>query len=160
MPNNEWVDFREIKAAVTIQMVLEHYGLSGMKRIGHELRGPCPIHRGSTKSKHFSVNTTKNAFKCFFDKCGARGNVLDFVAAMENCSVRDAALKLRDWFGIGERDSPKEDPDSTLGQPVDTLAELATELDTHISQIASHLTLAQAKMAAIQELVADMQNRE
>ena len=26
------------------------------------------------------------------------GNVLDFVAAMEQCSVRDAAIKLQMWF--------------------------------------------------------------
>jgi len=32
--------------------------------------------------------------------CKAKGNVLDFVAAMEKCSVRDAALKLTDWFSL------------------------------------------------------------
>jgi DNA primase len=33
--------------------------------------------------------------------------VLDFVAAMEKCSVRDAALKLQDWFQLsGTREAP------------------------------------------------------
>jgi hypothetical protein len=37
--------------------------------------------------------------------------VLDFVAAMEQCSVRDAALKLKEQFGIGESESqsPREE---------------------------------------------------
>lgn len=96
----EWVDFRTIKTAVTIQMVLDRYSVR-LKKSGHELRGKCPIHRGSN-DKHFTANTGKNVFKCFFAECSAHGNVLDFVAAMERCSVRDAALKLRDWFRVGD----------------------------------------------------------
>lgn len=96
----EWVDFRIIKAAVTMQMVLDRYGMT-LKKSGHELRGKCPIHRGSN-DKHFTANVSKNVFKCFFADCGAHGNVLDFVAVMEQCSVRDAALKLRDWFQVGD----------------------------------------------------------
>jgi hypothetical protein len=96
----EWVDFRIIKAAVTMQMVLDRYGVS-LKKSGHELRGKCPIHRGSN-NKHFTANISKNVFKCFFAQCAAHGNVLDFVAAMEHCSVRDAAVKLKDWFKVGD----------------------------------------------------------
>jgi hypothetical protein len=96
----EWVDFRIIKEAVTMQMVLDHYDIT-LKKSGHELRGKCPIHRG-TNNKHFTANVSKNVFKCFFAQCGAHGNVLDFVAAMERCSVRAAAVKLRDWFKLGE----------------------------------------------------------
>lgn len=101
---NEWVDFKAVKALVTIEMVLDHYNLTGLKKTGQELRGKCPIHRG-TNNKHFTANLTKNAFKCFFAQCGARGNVLDLVAALEQCSIRDAALKLRDWFKVGESES-------------------------------------------------------
>lgn len=96
----EWVDFRVIKAAVTMQMVLDRYSIP-LKKSGYELRGKCPIHRGSN-NKHFTANLSKNVFKCFLAECGAHGNVLDFVAAMERCSVRDAALKLRDWFRVGD----------------------------------------------------------
>lgn len=96
----EWVDFRIIKTAVTIQMVLDRYGLT-LKTSGYELRGKCPIHRGSN-NKHFTANVSKNVFKCFFAQCGAHGNVLDFVAAMEQCSVRDAAVKLKDWFQVAD----------------------------------------------------------
>lgn len=85
-------------------MVLDHYGVKGLGKSGDELRGPCPIHKrsGHGRTKNFTVNIRKNAFKCFSLDCGARGNVLDFVAAMEQCSVRDAALKLQEWFEIGD----------------------------------------------------------
>jgi len=38
-------------------------------------------------------------FHCF--ACGAGGNVLDFVAGMEGCSVRVAALRLQGSYGPG-----------------------------------------------------------
>jgi hypothetical protein len=98
----EWVDFKKVKEAVDMMMVLDHYGIQGLTKTGDELRGGCPIHKRSGRSKNFTVNLRKNAFKCFSKDCGARGNVLDFVAAMERCEVRDAALKLQVWFKIAE----------------------------------------------------------
>ena len=117
---NTWVDFRAIKSAVTITMVLSRYGIK-LKKSGKELRGKCPIHLGEGTDT-FHANVEKNAFHCF--SCKARGNVLDFAAAMEKCSLREAAVKLQDWFGVavssgGER-SPKPDKESTG-------SELATE---------------------------------
>ena len=100
--NVQWVDFRSIKGAVDLQQVHEHYGISTLRKSGDELRGPCPIHKGLKRSNDFTVNVRKNAFNRFSQGCGARGNVLDFVAALEKCSVRDAALKLQDWFNVGE----------------------------------------------------------
>jgi len=91
-----WVDFKAIKEALTIGQVLDRYGVK-LKRSGKELRGRCPIHQGDGTDT-FHANTEKNAFRCF--SCQAKGNVLDFVAAMEKCSVRDAALKLRRWFQV------------------------------------------------------------
>lgn len=90
-----------------MQMVLDRYGVV-LKQSGQEVRGNCPIHKGSN-NKHFTVNVSKNVFKCFFESCGVHGNVLDFVAAMECCSVREAAIKLSEWFRIGEsRESSKQ----------------------------------------------------
>jgi hypothetical protein len=38
------------------------------------------------------------------------GNILDFVALMERCTIREAALKLANWFAVsdGERASPTD----------------------------------------------------
>lgn len=110
----DWVDFKKVKSAVSMQMVLDHYGIKGLTRSGDELRGSCPIHKGSARSKNFSVNLQKNAFKCFSSDCKAKGNVLDFVAAMEGCDVRTAAVKLAQWFKARESQSssPKHDADT------------------------------------------------
>jgi len=91
-----WVDFKSIKSAVSLQMALDHYGINWLRKNGSELRGRCPIHQAGGNDA-FHVNPTKNAFHCF--SCKAKGNVLDFVAAKEKCSVRDAAVKLQEWFG-------------------------------------------------------------
>jgi len=112
----EWVDFKKVKGAVDMQMVLDHYGIKGMTKSGDELRGGCPIHKGSPRSKNFSVNLLKNAFKCFSSECKAKGNVLDFVAAMEHCDVRSAALKLPDWFKIGESDQSSSEHAKSNGE--------------------------------------------
>src|SRR5438128_15024 len=93
---DQWVDFKAIKQAVTIKAVLDHYGIK-LKNSGKELRGKCPIHQGEGDNS-FHVNTDKNAFHCF--SCQAKGNVLDFVAAMEKVSIRDAGLRLQQWFAL------------------------------------------------------------
>ena len=79
---SNWVDFKTIKQAVTIEQVLGRYGVK-LSRSGKELRGPCPIHQGEGTDT-FHANTDKNAFHCF--SCQAKGNVLDFVAAMESAA--------------------------------------------------------------------------
>src|SRR5712691_9777496 len=94
---DNWVDFKAVKSAVTMRMVLDRYQVNWLRKKGEELRGRCPIHQGEGQDT-FHVNLSKNAFHCF--SCKARGNVLDFVAAMEECSVRDAALRLAEWFAI------------------------------------------------------------
>ncbi len=64
----------------------------------------CTRSRPRSSSNHgqredsFRAHLTKNIFQCF--ACQARGNVLDFVAAMERCSIREAALRLQQWFGV------------------------------------------------------------
>lgn len=109
---DNWVDFKAIKSAVTMQMVLDRYGVNWLRKNGEEVRGRCPIHQGEGQST-FHAHLGKNAFNCF--SCKARGNVLDFVAAMEKCSVRDAGLKLQEWFSISPAkagESPKNNPAS------------------------------------------------
>jgi len=89
---SEWVDFRAVKESVSLAEVLRGYGVDWLRsRRPDQLQGRCPIHRGSREDA-FHVSLSKNAFQCF--ACQARGNVLDLVAAMEQCSLREAALRL------------------------------------------------------------------
>ena len=96
------VDFRQVKASVSIEQVLAHYKVASRKTNGSGLRAHCPIPDHQGKSDSFSANTEKNVFQCF--SCGAKGNVLDFVQKMEGGTIKDAAEKLAGWFGLeGER---------------------------------------------------------
>jgi DNA primase len=79
---SNWVDFTAIKHSVPLAPLLRRY----------QYRGRCPIHRGEGPAA-FHANLSRNIFHCF--SCGAGGSVLDFVAAMEGCDVREAALRLR-----------------------------------------------------------------
>jgi len=54
--------------------------------------GRCPIHRGEGRDA-FHVNLARNIFHCF--ACGAGGTVLEFVAAMEGCTLREVVEKLQ-----------------------------------------------------------------
>ena len=91
-------DFATIRANVTMQMILDHYNLTNLKRKGDELRGPCPFQNDGKGGRSFQVNVSKNIFHCF--SCGAGGNVIDFVAKMENCNIREAGLKIQGWFQL------------------------------------------------------------
>lgn len=106
MPRSMFVDFKAVKAAITMEQILIHYGfLDKFKRSGENLSGPCPIHRGENPTQ-FRVSTTKNIWNCF-SKCKRGGNTLDFIARMEDVSIHAAALKAIKWFGL--------DPDAMQG---------------------------------------------
>src|SRR5436309_865494 len=101
MPKNQFVDFKAVKTAVSMEQVLQHYGLlDQFKRSanGDSLSGPCPIHKGSNPTQ-FRVSLSKNCWNCFGD-CKAGGNVLDFVAKFEGVSLHAAALRLCEWFNL------------------------------------------------------------
>jgi DNA primase len=92
-----WVNYKAIKAGVTIEQVLRHYGLwDTLKASGRSMIGCCPIHQG-TNPRQFSVNPEKNIFNCFGD-CQGGGNIIDLVAKMEKCGTKEAADKIQNWF--------------------------------------------------------------
>jgi DNA primase len=101
-----WVSFKQIKTDVAIEYVLQRYGLP-LRRIGGELRGPCPLptHTSRRSRDSFSVSVARNVWSCRSRSCmqarggKAGGNTLDLVALIEGCSLRDAALRLQDWSG-------------------------------------------------------------
>src|SRR6202049_453848 len=115
----DWVSFDEIKKTVTLQMAIEHYGISLRRMNANTLRGKCPLptHGSEKSNESFTATLTKGvggAWACQSKSCiktrgRVGGNVLDFVAAMEQCSVRDAAIKLQIWFLVpvaGESSAP------------------------------------------------------
>ena len=102
---SEWVDFAAIKRSVEIVQVLRRYRVR-LKAVGkNHLRGSCPLptHGSPHSRESFQVDATKNVWSCHSASCcQARqgkvgGNVLDLVACMESCSIREAALRLKGW---------------------------------------------------------------
>lgn len=108
----EWIDFKAVKAAVSMDMILGRYNVRLRKVNSTYLRGKCPLptHTSKGSGDSFGTDTAKNIWACQSDSCvkirsGKKGgNVIDFVAVMENCSIRDAALKIANWFNVS---SPK-----------------------------------------------------
>lgn len=115
MPKTKFVDFKAVKEAITMEQVLEHYGLlSQFKQSGDRLNGPCPIHKGSNPTQ-FSVSISKNVWHCFSEcKCG--GNVLEFIAKMEDVSIHAAANKAIEWFNL-DPEAMSADPKKEAVKP-------------------------------------------
>lgn len=93
--------FETIKAAVPIRQAAEHYGL----KVNRNSMACCPFHN----DRHPSLKLNEEYFFCF--GCGAKGDVIDFVARLYNLSNYEAAQRLASDFGIS----------TELGQVVATL---------------------------------------
>lgn len=115
MPKSKFVDFKAVKSAITMEQVLEHYGLiDQFKRGGDSLSGPCPIHKGSNPTQ-FRVSISKNIWNCF-SECKHGGNTLDFIAKMENVTIHAAALKAIEWFQL-DPEAMSANADQETGEP-------------------------------------------
>jgi hypothetical protein len=105
---SDWVNFRLVKEQVRLTDVVRRYGVSLEASGPGSLRGRCPLptHGSKDSMLSFSINTVKNVWACHSQSCIAKrggaigGNVLDFVAVMEECTIRYAALLLKEWFGV------------------------------------------------------------
>jgi DNA primase len=87
------VDFKVLRAQITMEQVLDQLGFQPTSRSGNQLHGPCPVH-GSTslRSRTFSVNLATGRYYCH--KCHSRGNQLELWAAVTKLSLFEAAVDL------------------------------------------------------------------
>lgn len=101
-------DFRSIKQRLGIDAVLRRYGVKLRPGGPHTLCGPCPLptHTSRQSRESFSVNLARQVWSCHSASCIAArhgrlgGHVIDLVAIMERCSLREAGIRLQDWFGL------------------------------------------------------------
>lgn len=93
----------QIKCRLTMEQVLEHYGIR-LKRIGKQLRGPCPLHPGADNPTAFVVSN--NLWYCH-SRCQEGGDVIKFIMRMENLSFRDALAKAAQLAGLEGNITPK-----------------------------------------------------
>jgi DNA primase len=105
---SDWVNFAAIKDRIALEAVLDDYGIR-LKRVHTQyLRGHCPLptHSSERSRESFGVHTGKNVWACHSASCcQARqgkvgGTVLDLVAYLEGCTLREAAMRLHTrWSG-------------------------------------------------------------
>jgi DNA primase len=81
---SNWLDFKSIKRESSLESVLRHYRVTPRRSGKDQYRGRCPIY-GGDGLEAFHANLVRDVFHCF--ACGAGGTVLDFVAAIERCSL-------------------------------------------------------------------------
>jgi len=137
MPKAQFVDFKAVKAAITMEQVFSHYNLlEQFTKKGDSLSGPCPIHKGSNPTQ-FRVSISKNVWNCF-SECKRGGNALDFIARMEDVSIHAAAMKAIEWFGLngemvtennGSRRTCKEGADQKSTETTSEQAQAKTPKD-------------------------------
>jgi DNA primase len=92
----QYVDFTWVKSEADFPAVLSHYGIEA-PRGKNQFKLSCPFHDEAEPS--LSVNAGEKKFKCF--GCDAQGSILDFVARMEDCDLRSAAIRLAEICGCG-----------------------------------------------------------
>src|SRR5207253_7272282 len=61
MQRENWVDYKEVKSAATMEMVLDRYGVAVRRVNKTYLRGKCPLptHNSDTSKESFGVSTEK-----------------------------------------------------------------------------------------------------
>jgi len=115
----------ELKARVGLAGLVGSY--VALRRNGRELVGLCPFH--GEKSPSFTVNEGKGFFHCF--GCGAHGDAIGFVMAVDGMSfvdavkdlARDAGLPLPDGsIANGVRRKRVVVPPAPPGEPEDDAA--------------------------------------
>lgn len=86
--------FQYVKSRVSILDVVSEY--VALKRAGTYYKGNCPIHAERTPS--FTVSPHRGIYYCF--GCSKGGDAIAFLAEVERCSAREAALSLAERFAI------------------------------------------------------------
>ena len=87
------IDYRRLRADISMRQVLDLIGFDATFRRGDQLRGVCPLPACQEKSKRtFSVHLRRGIFRCF--ACGVAGNQLDLWALLYHLPIHDAAQSL------------------------------------------------------------------
>ncbi len=120
----EFVDFKALKEVATVEAVAARYGVELRQVNASHKRGRCPLpaHPAGDDKETFSVNVEKRVWICHSVPCAKGrkgkkkgGDVIELVAAMERCTLREAGLKLAAWFPVSGSPSPPVQP---VGEPV------------------------------------------
>ena len=101
------MDFEKLRNTISIVDVVQSYDID-LKKVGRQYRSLSPFKKETNPS--FFVIPDKNIFKCF--SSGHGGDVIKFVALMEQVSYLEAAKILCDRYNIptDQDGKTKKDP--------------------------------------------------
>lgn len=110
----DYVDFKAIKEVATVEAVAARYGVELRQVNASHKRGRCPFpsHPAGDEKESFSINVEKRVWICHSAPCAKGrkgkkgGDVIELVAAMEQCSLREAGVKLGAWFSVSGQPPP------------------------------------------------------
>lgn len=104
-----YLDIQRIKAEITMEHILGHYGIRiQLRDVGtNRLSGCCPIHHGDNPNA-FHVDLKRNLFHCF-THCGG-GSIFDFVMKIEQMDFYSAARKIWETFYPSSSSAPTATP--------------------------------------------------
>ncbi|MDP9171036.1 MAG: CHC2 zinc finger domain-containing protein, partial [Acidobacteriota bacterium] len=89
------MDFaQQLKSQIDIVRVVQDW--VRLRRFGNRYSGLCPFHNEKTPS--FSVYADHQFYKCY--GCDAKGDVFNFVMAIESLTFWEALKKLAEQHGI------------------------------------------------------------
>ena len=95
--------YETLKVTISVKQAAEHYGL----KVNRNGMACCPFHN----DRHPSLKLNEEYFFCF--GCGAKGDVIDFMARLFDLSSYEAAQKLAADFGL----DPKPPTAAALPKP-------------------------------------------
>ena len=90
-----WMNFATIKEQASFSAVLDYYRIEHPPR-ARQANVLCPFHDDTAPS--LSVNFEQKIYNCF--SCKESGDILDFVAKMENTPIPEAARITADVCGV------------------------------------------------------------
>lgn len=90
-----FIDKDDIKKVVNVYDIVNFYNL--------DVKGgfcKCPFHaRGNERTASMKIRTQSNTFHCY--GCGWKGDVIEFVKAMEKCNFKTAMTFIDNIFRLG-----------------------------------------------------------
>jgi len=112
-------DLADFKARLPIVEIVQRY--VRLARHGPLHKGLCPFHQEKTPS--FTVTASRGTYHCF--GCGAHGNALDFLMALEGLGFAEAVRRAADLTGLEPPVNEAPDPQHDRRRALSDLLEEA-----------------------------------
>ena len=113
------MELKEIKQQLTINQVLQHYGLKPDKN----QRLVCPFHPDKTPS--LQIYPATNTYCCFSSNCKAgTGDQIQFIELKENCNKHEALIKAASLINGNPSTAPTEAKLIIETEPLEKIAVL------------------------------------